>query len=118
VFIASIVGVESVRAPLAYSAAKTALHAYAKNLARAVASQGVRVNVVAPGNVLFDGGSWAAKLAEDPERVRGYIGAEVPLGRFGNPEEIADLVAFLASSRAAFITGACVVADGGQTRTY
>ena len=118
VFMTSIVAVESVRAPLAYSAAKTALQAYAKNLARSVARQGVRVNVVAPGNVLFDGGSWASKLAEDPERVHAYIDAEVPLGRFGTPDEIGSLVAFLSSDRAAFITGACLVADGGQTRAY
>jgi 3-oxoacyl-[acyl-carrier protein] reductase len=118
IFIASIVGLESVNAPLTYSAAKAALVSYAKNLARDVARHGVRVNAVAPGNVLFDGGTWARKLADDPERVRRYIDAEVPAGRFGTPEEIADVVAFLASDRAAFVTGACVVADGGQTRSY
>jgi 3-oxoacyl-[acyl-carrier protein] reductase len=118
VFIASIVGVESVNGPLPYSAAKTALVAYAKNLARTVASRGVRVNVVAPGNILFDGGTWARKLEEQPEPVRAYINAEVPLGRFGTPQEIGNVVAFLASDRASFVTGACFVADGGQTRGY
>jgi 3-oxoacyl-[acyl-carrier protein] reductase len=118
VFIASIAGVESLSAPLPYSAAKTALIAYAKNLARTVACSGVRVNVVAPGNILFDGGSWARKLETRPDEVRAYVGAEVPLGRFGTPEEIGSVVAFLASDRASFVTGACVVADGGQTRGY
>jgi 3-oxoacyl-[acyl-carrier protein] reductase len=118
VFIASIVGLESVNAPLTYSAAKAALVSYAKNLARDVARQGVRVNAVAPGNVLFDGGSWARKLAEDSEKVQRYIDAEVPAGRFGTPDEIADIVTFLASDRARFVTGACIVADGGQTRSY
>jgi 3-oxoacyl-[acyl-carrier protein] reductase len=118
VFIASIVGVESVNAPLPYGAAKSALVAYAKNLARMVARSGIRVNVVAPGNILFDGGTWARKLEERPEPVRAYIDAEVPLGRFGTPQEIGNVVAFLASDRASFVTGSCLVADGGQTRGY
>jgi 3-oxoacyl-[acyl-carrier protein] reductase len=115
-FIGSIVGLESTPAPLSYSAAKAALANYSKNLARQMGQHGIRVNYVAPGNVLFPGGSWEQKLAQEPERLRHYIETEVPLRRFGTPEEIADLVVFLSSDRAAFITGACVVADGGQTR--
>jgi 3-oxoacyl-[acyl-carrier protein] reductase len=118
VMIASIVGRESVNAPLTYSAAKAALVSYAKNLGREVARHGVRVNAVAPGNVLFDGGSWARKLAESPDAVRAYIDREVPAGRFADPSEIADVVAFLASDRAAFIAGTCIDVDGGQTRSY
>lgn len=118
VFISSIVGVQGIEAPLPYSAAKTAVIAYAKNLSRAVARQGVRVNVVAPGNVLFDGGSWARKQSDDPVRVGAYLESEVPMNRFGTPEEIGSVVAFIASDRASFMTGACVVADGGQTRAY
>ena len=118
IFINSIVGLESLNAPLNYSAAKAALVSYNKNLARQVGEYGVRVNCVAPGNILFPGGSWEKKIAEKPEFFRRYIETEVPLQRFGTPEEIADLVVFLASDRAAFITGACFVADGGQTRGY
>jgi 3-oxoacyl-[acyl-carrier protein] reductase len=117
VFISSITGLESTAAPLPYSAAKAALLSYAKNVARQVGPYHVRVNSVAPGNILFPGGSWDRRKTENPEKVASYIAAEVPLGRFGNPEEIADCVVFLSSDRANFITGSCIVADGGQTRS-
>lgn len=117
VLVASIVGLESTAAPLPYSAAKAALVNYGKNLARQVGSFNVRVNSVAPGNVLFPGGSWERHLAERRDEVMQQIESDVPLRRFGQPEEIADLIVFLSSDRAAFITGACVVADGGQTRS-
>ena len=117
-FISSIAGVEAINAPVTYSAAKAALQGAMKNLARLVAPDGVRVNAVAPGNVLFPGGSWEQKLAERGAFFEQYIQSEVPLQRFGRPEEIADAVVFLASERASFITGACLVVDGGQTRSY
>jgi len=78
----------------------------------------VRVNVVAPGNVLFPGGSWEKKLMDSRQNVEQYIRSEVPAGRFGRPEEIADAVVFLASEKASFITGSCLVVDGGQSRSY
>ena len=115
-FVSSIVGLEAVNAPLTYSAAKAALVNYSKNLSRQVGPDGVRVNCVAPGNILFPGGSWERKMAERGEFFTQYVKAEVPLQRFGTPEEVADLVVFLSSDRASFITGACIVADGGQTR--
>jgi len=115
VLIASIVGLEMTAAPLPYSAAKAALINYGKNLARTVAADGVRVNTVAPGNILFPGGSWQRHLDQRREQVESYIAQEVPLNRFGKPEEVAALVAFLCSGAAAFSTGACYVMDGGQT---
>lgn len=117
VLVASIVGLESTSAPLPYSAAKAALVNYGKNLARQVGPHNVRVNCVAPGNILFPGGSWDRHLSESRDAVLQHINVEVPLQRFGRPEEIADLIVFLSSERAAFITGACIVADGGQTRS-
>jgi 3-oxoacyl-[acyl-carrier protein] reductase len=116
VFISSIAGIESLGAPLSYGAAKAALEHYSKDLARRVGKHGIRVNTVAPGNILFPGGTWQKKLDRDPAGVMSMITAEVPLARFGTPGEIGSAAAFLASSRAAFITGACLVADGGQTR--
>jgi 3-oxoacyl-[acyl-carrier protein] reductase len=116
VVIGSIAGLEAVPAPITYAAAKAALAAAAQSLSRQVA--GVRVNVVAPGNVIFPGGSWERRQREDPAGVRAYVEAEVPLGRFATPNEIADLVVFVASDRAAFLTGACLVIDGGQSHRF
>ncbi|MDR3735086.1 MAG: SDR family oxidoreductase [Acidobacteriaceae bacterium] len=116
-FISSIVGIEATPAPLPYSAAKAALLNYSKNLARSVADKKIRVNSIAPGNILFPGGSWEKHLAARRASVEEYIAKEVPQQRFGTPEEIAALAAFLCSDAAAFTTGACYVMDGGQTRT-
>jgi 3-oxoacyl-[acyl-carrier protein] reductase len=117
VLVASIVGLESTSAPLPYSAAKAALVSYGKNLARQVGTFNVRVNSVAPGNILFPGGSWERHLSERRDEVLQQIESEVPLRRFGQPEQVADLIVFLSSDRAAFITGSCVVVDGGQMRS-
>jgi 3-oxoacyl-[acyl-carrier protein] reductase len=108
VLISSIAGLESLGAPIPYGAAKAALEHYSKDLARRLGRHGVRVNTVAPGNILFPGGTWQRKLDVDRTAVTAMIAAEVPLARFGTPEEIGAAVAFLASDRAAFITGACV----------
>jgi 3-oxoacyl-[acyl-carrier protein] reductase len=117
-FIASITGVEATPAPLPYSAAKAALINYSKNLASQVARLGIRVNSIAPGNVLFPAGTWERHLEKDKNKVMQMIDSNVPLARFGTPEEIADLAVFLCSDAATFITGACFKADGGQTRSY
>ena len=117
-FTSSIAGCEAINAPVTYSAAKAAVQSAMKSLSRLVGPQGVRVNAVAPGNVLFPGGTWERKLAERGEFFQRYIQSEVPLQRFGRPEEIADVVVFLASERASFTTGACLVVDGGQTRSF
>ena len=75
----------------------------------------IRVNVVAPGNVMFEGGSWDIKKQSDPERINEIIQTTVPMDRFAKPDEIADAVVFLCSERASFITGSVLVVDGGQT---
>ena len=118
VFISSIAGGETVSAPPPYGAAKAALRSYSKTLARELGPSGIRVNCVAPGNILVPGGGWDRRLASDRAAVEAYVAAEVPMQRLGTAEEIAAVVAFLASPRASFVTGAWVVADGGQTRGY
>jgi 3-oxoacyl-[acyl-carrier protein] reductase len=116
-YISSIVAIEATPAPLPYSAAKAALVNYSKNLARQLGPQKVRVNTIAPGNIYFPGGSWERHLNTRKESVESMLQTEVPLQRFGTPEEIASLAVYLCSPQAAFATGSCFVMDGGQTRT-
>ena len=115
-FITSIAGLEDIGAPAVYMSAKASLQAFVKSLSRELGPFGVRVNAVAPGNVLFSGGVWDRKLKEDANQVNAMLESEIPLRRFGRPEEIADTVLFLASDRAQFVTGATWVIDGGQSR--
>jgi 3-oxoacyl-[acyl-carrier protein] reductase len=116
VCISSICGLAAIGAPVTYSAAKAALNATVRGLSRPLAAEGIRINAVAPGNILFDGGTWARRMAEAPEAVAGMLTSDVALRRLGTVEEIADVAAFLASPRSSFITGTIVVADGGQLR--
>jgi len=113
-FVSSIAGMEAFGAPVDYSTAKTAVTALAKNMARKLGGE-VRVNVLAPGNVYFPGGSWDEKIKQDSERVNKIIESSVPMNRFGTPDEMADAAVFLCSERASFITGSVLVVDGGQT---
>ena len=115
VIISSIAAIEALGAPASYSSAKIGLLALGKQLAREKAHAGIRVNVVLPGNVLTAGGSWDKKMSKDPDAVMDYISREVPMKRFGKPEEIAAAVVFLASPVSSFTTGTCFIVDGGQT---
>ncbi|MBI4199879.1 MAG: SDR family oxidoreductase [Chloroflexi bacterium] len=103
---------------LTYMTAKAALIAFSKHLALEVAGTGITVNSVAPGSIAFPGGSWERfQQTNPPEVVQEFIRNNLPMGRFGWPEPVAALVAFLASRQADLLSGACINVDGGQSRS-
>ena len=118
VCVSSICGLEVVPgAPVTYSAAKAALHAMIRGLARPMGKMGVRINGVAAGNIIHENSVWARKLQKQPLKTKKMLSEEVALQRLGKPGEVADLVAFLTSRRASFANGAVWVLDGGQNRS-
>jgi 3-oxoacyl-[acyl-carrier protein] reductase len=116
VMIASIYGREA-GGRMTYNAVKAAEISLAKSLAQQLAPLNIRVNSVAPGSILFPGGSWYKRQQADPEGIADMIKRELPFGRFGKPEEVGAVVAFLASPRASWISGACIPVDGVQGRS-
>ena len=116
VMIASIYGRES-GGRMTYNAVKAAEISLAKSMAQELAAYNIRVNSVAPGSILFPGGSWHRRLEADPEGIAEFVRKELPFGRFGRPEEVGATVAFLVSPRASWISGASVTVDGCQSRS-
>ena len=117
VIIASVFGREA-GGRMTYNAVKAAEISLAKSLAQQLASSNIRVNSVSPGSIRFEGGSWWKRQQENPAAIADFVKRELPFGRFGTPEEVGDVVAFLASPRASWISGTSVVVDGCQSRAF
>jgi 3-oxoacyl-[acyl-carrier protein] reductase len=116
IMISSIYGREA-GGHITYNASKAAEISMVKSLARELAKQNIRVNSVAPGSILFPGGGWDRRQKDDPEGIAEFIERDMPLGRFGRPEEIANVVVFLASDGASLVNGACINVDGCQSKS-
>jgi 3-oxoacyl-[acyl-carrier protein] reductase len=113
VIISSITGIRP--APrTAYAAAKAAEIHLAATAAQELAPAGIRVNAVSPGSIMFPGGGWDTFQQENPEDFAAFLATQFPSGRLGRPEEVADVVTFLLSAKASWITGANLAVDGGQ----
>jgi 3-oxoacyl-[acyl-carrier protein] reductase len=117
IMIASIYGREA-GGRMTYNAVKAAQISLAKSMAQQLASSRIRVLSVSPGSILFEGGSWWKRLQADPAGMAEFVTREIPFGRFGTPEEVASVVAFLCSERASWVSGTSVVVDGGQSRAF
>ncbi len=114
--IASIWGRES-GGRMTYNAVKAAEISLAKAMAQQLAKDNIRVNSVAPGSIMFDGGSWWKRQQDEPEFIAEMTRRDLPFARFGKADEVGDVVAFLASPRASWISGACITVDGCQSRS-
>ena len=116
VMISSVYGRE-LGGSASYQVVKSAQLSLGKALAKDLAPDNVRVLTVAPGSILFEGGSWWRRQQADPEGMARFVAQDMPLGRFGRAEEVGEVVAFLCSERASLVTGACIPVDGCQGRS-
>lgn len=115
VFLSSTAALETFVAPQAFNALKAALITHGSQLSQALASKGIRVNTVSPGAIYYEGGNWEVIKQHVPALYDATL-AKMPTGRFGNPQEVANAIVFVASPACPYMTGANVVVDGGFTQ--
>ncbi len=114
--ISSICGNELVKgAPITYSTAKAALNFYLKSLSHYLSFLGVKINIISPGNIFFDGSVWDKKMKKNKKATKELIKKTVPLNKFGTVNDVTSMVSYLVSKKSEFITGSNFVIDGGQT---
>ena len=115
IFMSSTAAVETFIVPQAFNALKAALITYGSQLSQSLAAQNIRVNIVSPGAIYYPGGNWEVIKSAVPALYEGTL-AQMPLGRFGEPEEVAKGIVFMASPACPYMTGAHLVIDGGFTK--
>jgi 3-oxoacyl-[acyl-carrier protein] reductase len=114
--ISSIFGRESGGNPQ-YNASKAAMISFSKSYSNSLIKKGIRVNTIAPGSVRFAGGTWDKRVKNEPKEMKNFIKQNLPAGRFGTVNEIADVVTFVCSPKASWIVGSAINVDGGQSRS-
>lgn len=115
ILMSSTAAVETFIYPQAFNALKAAIITYGKQLSELWAPKNIRVNMVCPGPVAYPGGNWSMIKEAMPELYDSTL-ANIPMGRFGAPEDVARAIAFLSSPAASYITGTNLVIDGGFTK--
>lgn len=116
--ISSICGIEQIiGAPIGYSVSKAALNFYIKLMSAELAKKGITINGILPGNIIFEGSTWDKKMKNNSKKIKNYIRQNVPMNKFGKPEDIFEICRLLSESKSKFITGSLFKLDGGQTRS-
>ena len=106
------------KAPITYSVSKAALNAYIRSISFVLGKKKIRINGVVPGNIIFEGSVWDNKNKKNPKEIQELLIEKVALQKFGKPEDVSELVYFLCSKEAEFITGGLFISDGGQVRSF
>jgi len=115
ILMSSTAAIETFVRPQAFNALKAALITYGKQVSQALGPKGIRVNMVSPGPIEYPGGNWS-KIKEAKREFYDATVAQVPMGRLGEPDDVAKTVVFLASPASKYTTGTNVIIDGGYTK--